>query len=225
MSHRQLAAALALPYPTGTEIEGKRMRGSRPKTRPTKAQCRRLVLDRARELFAAQGYAATSLEQLAEETGLTPALVARSFPEKVAVLCGLVEELQASMFAAPAAPDAPNWTEKLHNLLRVFHLESRSKTSSARVLLALLSEGHAETRSALAEALKLLVDALAELVKGGQQAGVFRSLDPEQAAWELLRTLFGRTLLEGFERVSRADPEQSPQGVDCLLHGLLKTDV
>ncbi len=56
-----------------------------------KAGSRATILDRALRLFAEQGYAGTSVRELAEAAGMTPASIYAHFPSKAQVLAELCE--------------------------------------------------------------------------------------------------------------------------------------
>ncbi|MFL5342018.1 MAG: hypothetical protein ACJ8F7_17870, partial [Gemmataceae bacterium] len=108
-------------------------------------------------------------------------------------------------------------------LVESFLAEMNQHTSLVRVVYHLLAEGPDEVRAVLPEAFEPSIAALAELIRAGQQEGVFRrSLDPQRAAWELLRSLFSLPLFQGIEPAVEGD---ALAGFDLLLHGLLKTDV
>jgi hypothetical protein len=67
---------------------------------------------------------------------------------------------------------------------------------------------------------------LAQVIDEGQQSGVFRrSLDPRVGAWELIRTALGYTLTLPLGIPLYAEPDYLARALECLLHGLLKTDV
>ncbi len=55
-------------------------------------ETRERILEKAREAFATRGYAATPLEALAEELGLTKGAIYHYFPSKGALLTALLEE-------------------------------------------------------------------------------------------------------------------------------------
>ncbi|MEM8605232.1 MAG: TetR/AcrR family transcriptional regulator [Cyanobacteria bacterium P01_H01_bin.121] len=54
---------------------------------------RRAILDRARSLFAAQGYAATGTEELIHELGLTRGALYHQFGDKLGVFRAVIEEV------------------------------------------------------------------------------------------------------------------------------------
>ena len=67
---------------------------------------------------------------------------------------------------------------------------------------------------------------LSSIISEGQQAGVFRrSLDPRIGAWELIRGALGYTLILPLDIPLFAEPDHLPRAIDCMLQGLLKTDV
>jgi hypothetical protein len=67
---------------------------------------------------------------------------------------------------------------------------------------------------------------LADIIRAGQQTGVFRrSLDPRVGAWELIRSGLGYTLTLPLGIPLYQEPDYIAHAVECLLHGLLKTDI
>ena len=67
---------------------------------------------------------------------------------------------------------------------------------------------------------------LAGIITEGQQSGVFRrSLDPRVGAWEIMQTTLGFRLTEPLGVPLYGESDYPARAVDCLLHGLLKTDV
>jgi AcrR family transcriptional regulator len=198
-----------------------------PNRRPTRARKgkrRRQWLEHALTLIARQGFAATTLEQIAEAAGIAPSTLARSFKNKSEVVRGIAEEFAERVLVVSA--DLPEPLAKLNVFVESFRKEMRLPASPSRVLLELLAEAPAEVIPAISEPLEPGVTNLAGLIQIGQQEGVFRrSLDPRHTAWELLRSLFGLALLDGLEPAPLTDPDHPPVALECLLQGLLKTDV
>lgn len=196
----------------------------RPTTRAKKGERRRQWLEQAFALFVRQGYAATTLDQIAGAAAVKPSVLARSFKTKASLVRGVAEAFGERVLAIPQ--DVPEPMAKLNVFVESFRREMRLPASPGRVLLRLLAEAPAEVVPAINDALEPGLTNLAGLIQTGQQAGVFRrSLEPRHTAWELLRSLFGLALLDGLEPAPLTDPDHPPAALECLLQGLLKTDV
>jgi AcrR family transcriptional regulator len=65
----------------------------------TRAEFRRIILDAARELFSADGYASFSMRKLAARIGYSPTTIYLYFQDKDEVLFCLCEELYGELFA------------------------------------------------------------------------------------------------------------------------------
>jgi hypothetical protein len=67
---------------------------------------------------------------------------------------------------------------------------------------------------------------LVRVIREGQQTGVFRrSFDPRIGAWELIRTALGYSLTQPLGIPLYQEADYIPRAIECLLHGLLKTDI
>ena len=79
---------------------------------------RRRILNAAMRLFAARGYAGTSIRMIASSAGISVGLLYNYFPSKAALLDALFEEsmrdVQASFASAEAAPPS----ERIERLVR-----------------------------------------------------------------------------------------------------------
>src|SRR5262245_13205900 len=80
------------------------------RTRPTRAETRRRVLDAAFEVFGDKGIAATKLTEVAAAAGLTKGAVYSSFASKDELVLALMEEhavhrLEANLAGFAAAGD------------------------------------------------------------------------------------------------------------------------
>ena len=193
-------------------------------SRLPKGSRRQALLVAAKQLFAAQGYTATSPEQIAAAAGASPAQAARSFPDKSAYLRAILADLFAEAFPPPTngTETAPDAIAQLHaavdRLLKDARLEMR-------VLLRVLSEPDldADSAAALRAGLTELLEAMARVAQEGQQAGVLRrSPDAHTAAAEVFRAALGYLLVQPYFPPAWAPPADALDGV---LHGLLKTDI
>jgi AcrR family transcriptional regulator len=188
-----------------------------------KGERKRQLLGQARALIAAEGFVAATPERLAEAADVSPTLVGRHFPDQETLVRAVVEGLRADTFPAPdAAPADP--AGRLQSVLDGYLAAAREPTAGLRILLRGLVElADVDRRAELNAVLLEWTEPLIRLLQEGQQAGVFRRLDSQVAAWELLQAVLGYALT-GPRDVSTEDGEPA-QPLDTLLHGLLKTDV
>jgi AcrR family transcriptional regulator len=92
--------------------------------RPSGAEAERLgdaMLDAAKRLFMEQGFAATSMEAIAEEAGVTRRTLYRHLPDKVAVFEAAVRR-HAAEHAMPALPPDPGATLEVRLLAAADHI-------------------------------------------------------------------------------------------------------
>lgn len=200
--------------------------GDDPKPRVTPAERRRQILAAARSQFRSRGYAETTHESIAESAGVKLSSVQKHFPAKTDLFAGLYEEFHSAAFtplvSGPGADAMPFWL----GLPARFDKVARTY----RDVVGLVLEGLAENRdvdliTAIGAGLSRTADALVGLIRTGQAAGVVRRVDPTRTAWEWVRWLFGGLLLKPADAEPAPDEDLPPQPADCLLHGLLKTDV
>ena len=206
----------------------RRSEGPRGAARRSAAERRRQLLAEARRVFAAQGYAATTPEQVAEAAGVTPAVLARDFADKPALLAGLLDELrQAALDRWPADANAADPLARLHTAADLYLDLLGSRADDVRILHRLLTGEADEEATAVLRAFALECEAfLSRIIVEGQQSGVFRrSLDPRVGAWQLIQTAVGYTLSRPLAPPLYAEAGYAPRAVECLLHCLLKTDV
>jgi AcrR family transcriptional regulator len=200
-----------------------------PAPRLSKAERRRQLLGRARELFAALGYNATSTQQIAAAAGVTEAVLHRHFPTKQALFVDILEEIRAATVQrwTTEAEALADPLAKLHAIVEMYLGSARVHVVEFQILHRALVETDEEDVIALLKSFYLDSETLlARIISEGQQSGVFRrSLDPRIGAWELIRTALGYTLTLPLGIPLYAEADYLPRAIDCLLHCLLKTDV
>ncbi len=147
------------------------------------------VLDAAAILFAAQGFAATSLQDIAKQIGLSRTSMYYYFPSKEALLVELVRgvtERTKAIFAKVA--DAANTTHsaRLTEAARRLVLW----VTDPQTLFKLLDRNEHELPEDLAAAhrqtKRRVLDGMAQLVQDGITAGEFRPVNPRVAAFAIL---------------------------------------
>lgn len=208
-----------------------RRRAETPKVpvRPTKAERKRQLMEQAKILFQTNGYRGTTTEQVAAAAGVSLAVLARHFENKAALLAEVLQEIRAATLVRWRAEtaDLTDPLVKLHAIAERYTDSTRTHAREFRILHRALVETEDEEILSLLRAFYLdCEEALTEIIRAGQQAGVFRrSLDPRIGAWELIHTAMGYTLTLPLGIPLYNEPDHLARALDCLLHSLLKTDV
>ena len=172
-------------------------RRAKPAARPaeavtSKSQRRREdILKKATELFDRQGYANTSLDDIARAVGIAREGIYYYFKNRAEILLHIIEPRSLALIhglrAIMAAPDK-SFAAKLHdavrNHLEQFDLHCLEMTVSLR-------DGHLEdarsVRAVMARIWKEYEALWTRLVAEGQRAGEFRAMgDPKMLAFGIL---------------------------------------
>jgi TetR/AcrR family transcriptional regulator len=164
---------------------------SRPQGRPPKedsADIRQQIMESAVDLFANQGYAATSVREIADRVGVNPAMIHYYFGSKEALLHTALEQLLEPLAEVVAAmqekQEAP-----LQDIVSLI-LGAFARKPNLPVLMAreVLLPGGAVQEHFKEHFAPRLGGALPQLLKAEQRKGRLRGdLDPGLAA----QTLFG----------------------------------
>ncbi len=149
-------------------------------TSPTTVRDRILAV--ARRLFAARGFDATPLQQIADEVGVTKQAVLHHFPSKDelrgAVLAELLlhwNDVLPRLLVAATAGDR-RFEALTHELVGFFAADP----DRARLLLREILDRPEPMRRLLSEHVRPWVDVVAEYVRKGQRSGEIRAdVDPE----------------------------------------------
>ena len=144
------------------------------------------ILDAAEELFAKQGFAATTTKQIGSAAGVNPALIHYYFGSKEGLYRALLRRLFESIMArggqqlaSVPAPDAA-----VRALIGVQSDTMVEHPSFPRLLAReLVDHGMTHAGESLSRLSETLFRRLCELIRGGQEAGIFRrDMDPRFAA-------------------------------------------
>lgn len=186
------------------------------------------MLDKARELFYRQGYARTTLSQIARSAGLPESSLIREFKDKTALLAELVRQLRESTLETwkreAARHDDP--LARLHAIIDCCWKAAGEHAQDFRILHQLIPGKDADGLSLLTGYCQDCETFLAQLIGEGQQAGVFRrSLDSRVGAWQIMHTIQGHLLARPLGIPFLLEPDFQAHCTDCLVHCLLKTDV
>jgi AcrR family transcriptional regulator len=207
----------------------RRTEGPKPPPRLRKAERKRQLLAHAKHLFVTLGYHDTTTEKIAKAAGVSEPVLYRHFPSKKALFLEVLHEIREATLERWHAETAgvADPLAKLHAIADLYLGTTREHALEFRIMHRTLVESDDEEVVALLRSFYLDSEALlAQVIREGQQAGVFRrSLDPRVGAWELIRTALGYTLTLPLGVPLYAEPDHVPRAIECLLHGLLKTDV
>jgi AcrR family transcriptional regulator len=197
--------------------------------RMRKADRKRQLLSQAKQLFVTLGYQATTTEKIARAAGVSEPVLYRHFDSKKALFLEVLEEIRQATLHRWNHETAhlTDPLAKLHAIVDIYLGATREHALELRVMHRTLIESADEE---IAACLRLFYldsqDLLAQVIHEGQQTGVFRrSLDPRIGAWELIRTALGYSLTQPLGIPLYQEPDYVPRAIECVLHGLLKTDV
>jgi len=159
------------------------------------------ILQVARRLFVKQGYTATSIRQVAGETGIGKATIYHHFPDKQAIIMALLEQNQAKMqenLAVMRAETDPRRRFQVAAELSILYL-----LESADILQIARREvpgGREFMMKGFGAFMRKFHALLVDAIQRGIEQGLFRAVDPAQAARVFLTMIqgsFAMTYLSG----------------------------
>jgi AcrR family transcriptional regulator len=209
----------------------RRRSANTPRTPPRmrKAERKQQLLSHAKQLFGTLGYHATTLEKIATAAGVSEPVLHRHFASKKALFLEVLDEIRAATLTRWNDEIAPltDPLAKLHAIIDMYLGTTREHALEFRIIHRTVVETDDEEILHFLQSFYLDSETLlAAIISEGQQAGVFRrSFDPRVGAWELIRTALGYTLTLPLGIPLYQEPDYLPRAIECLLHGLLKTDV
>ena len=194
-----------------------------------KGERKRQLLVCAKQLFLSHGYQATTMEKIAQAAGVSEPVVYHHFDSKKSLFLEVLQEVREATLNRWRS-ETTSLTDplaKLHAVVDMYLGTTRDHALEFRIMHRTLLETDDEEVAAFLRTFYLDSEALlSSIISEGQQAGVFRrSLDPRIGAWELIRGALGYTLILPLDIPLFAEPDHLPRAIDCMLQGLLKTDV
>jgi AcrR family transcriptional regulator len=198
-------------------------------SRLPKAERKLIIIEQARKLFAAHGYSHTSLESIADASGMIPSVLGKTFASKQALFTAVLQSWPGWIVQPVGSTGPVHLVPDLVAVLTGFadrFLQAARQNADLFNLLthALLTPEEPEEQQAAQSCLHHAMKPLIELLQAGQQAGIFRRVpDTRMAAEDCLRFLLGSALFP-IARVKKND-ESGIAVLETLLHGILKMDV
>ena len=153
---------------------------------------RATILQTARHLFVQQGFTATSIRQLAEEAGIGKATIYHHFANKQAIALALLDQeldVDRGLLAAIQAEADPRRRIEtaVHASLAIF----QQSMSLIQVVQREVPAGQVRLDAEFRAYWQAHVALIAAAITQGQAEGIFRAVDPEQAAQTLIAMIFG----------------------------------
>lgn len=185
-----------------TSASDQRRRGRPPKG--TRGDTRQDLLDAALGLFARQGYAATTVRQIADEVGIRDSAIYAHFESKSELLDALVAE------AGPSCVDDVGFDfsrlseESLSEILPEFFerlVDAWDKPRPRQLISLLIREGLSGVADILGDVGDRFGGHVEAWVRGGELRG---DMDADQLVWELLTPLAAIRILHLNAQASRA---------------------
>ena len=182
------------------------------KTRPTRAETRRRVLDAAFTVFGERGIAGSSLAEVAEEAGLTKGAVYSNFAGKDDLVLTLMDEHAMARLTAALAEvtGAADPRAALHDAAAVLVRAIRVDAAWHRILAEYFALSHRDPqrRAQLRRRRREARGAVArEITRLRDQGAIALVLSPEETAVVLF------ALSNGLAVESGIDPDAVPDGL------------
>lgn len=141
---------------------------------------RDLVFAAAKPLFSARGYDGVSVDDIARAAGVNKAMIYYHFADKIALYRAVVgdglkamgEAVQAIVLTPGNAPD------KLDAFVEAFVAMTQTRPWMPSIMLREIAEGAPHLDAGTLEHMSAIVLGFAAIVKHGQEAGVFRDVNP-----------------------------------------------
>jgi AcrR family transcriptional regulator len=147
------------------------------------------ILESAAALFAERGFAATSLQEVADALGLSRTALYHYIGSKEDLLNQLVKEMPSQTADALRAIRARKDLSPLERLTEaITDMTQRVAANPARFRLLLMSSSHLtpELRSRFREARVAVLEHLSAMIKEAVSAGDIRPVHPDLAAFAIL---------------------------------------
>lgn len=188
------------------------------RTRLSAEQRRESILQAAIEVFAASGYRAGKVSDVAARVGVSEPVVFQNFGSKSALFAAVLDRVAGDMsedFHALAHHHG-SAVQMLAQLLDPVHVQRLHAPGARGALFADAATLTAEpdlSRHAK-RAIRAIADHLAELIRRGQEAGDVRAdADPAAAAWLVLSLMSAQP----FRAAAMPEGERLEEGVTALL--------
>jgi TetR/AcrR family transcriptional regulator, cholesterol catabolism regulator len=182
------------------------------------------ILQVANRLFAKQGYTATSVRQIAQETGIGKATIYHHFPDKQTIALALLKHNTVKMKEMLATVEAE--TEPRRRIQTAVQASLSFLYESSDILQVVRREvpgGRTKLQNEMASFFQTYIGLVAEALRQGQKQGIFRAMDPAEAAQVLMRMIQGTFAMTYISGQKSQPPEKAAAALlDVFFLGVEK---
>ena len=179
--------------PMTAALDGRRQRGRHTRDR---------ILAAATELFAANGFDATSTQAVAAAANITVAAIYRHFPSKVDLLVAVARRALETTFGETISDTPPSSAEQIADIVLAYATPERAFTRRVVIELIHAAAQHPDVAAALHTFHQRAREHIADALRAGQRDGsIAADLDPALAARDIL------LLIMGICNIDTLDPE------------------
>jgi AcrR family transcriptional regulator len=182
------------------------------------------ILAVSKRLFLERGYAATSMREIAEKSGIAKATIYHHFPDKERILLALFEgtkEGQKAMLAAIRAQEDP--VSRIETAVRENLRLLAGIIGIIQAVRRELQGGRELAQKGYGPMLKDFRSLLAEAIVKGEEAGLFRRIDPEKATNVLMAMIQGSVAAAMLGDGRIASPEAKAEAIlDVFFNGVMR---
>jgi len=182
------------------------------------------ILQTAQRLFVQQGYTATSMRQVAAEAGIGKATIYHHFSDKQAIVMALFQDNTTSMKEALELVRAEKDPRTRIQVAATVSIKFLFKSIEIMQIMRREVEGGRERiQTGFLDYLQEYLALLADAVQRGTQQGIFRPVDPDDAARVLMTMIQGTFAMAYLGGRSAENPEEAAaalleiyfQGIDA----------
>ena len=153
---------------------------------------REKILQVAAKLIIRQGYTATSVSQIARETGIGKATIYHHFPDKKAIVRALLDRSSTRVQEALTEVKAEEDPHRQIEAVAMASLRLRSESFDLfQVIRREIPETRTELHKKLGSVLLMYSARVTDAVEEGVRRGIFRTVDPADATRTLLCMITG----------------------------------
>ncbi len=180
------------------------------------------ILQTAQRLFVQKGYTATSMRQVAAEAGIGKATIYHHFPDKQAIVVALLEKNTVYMKEALELVRVEDDPRRRIQVAATASIQFLFKSVEIiQIMRREVGGGREKIQTGFLDFLQEYLALLADAVRRGTQQGIFRPVDPNDAARILMTMIQGTFAMAYLGGRSTENPEAAAAALlDIFFQGI-----